>query len=166
MAGDSVAETKPEEPTGELLVFDNEDEDSAKRLPATKKNISKLKKEQVPFSRIPSNQAIDAKFSSNKYVPYDYANRAYQDLSVTKGKGFTKEKNKKKRGTLAPIKQPEKAGWQRKLEKEYGWALSPSPGTEDIGDVFNDNLLGFKEDTFAFMSGCGFNPMSGSFGGF
>jgi len=31
-------------------------------------------------------------------VPYDYAERAHQDLIVTKGKGFTKEKNKKKRG--------------------------------------------------------------------
>jgi hypothetical protein len=31
-------------------------------------------------------------------VSYDYADKAHQDLIVTKGKGFTKEKNKKKRG--------------------------------------------------------------------
>jgi len=57
-----------------------------------------MKKEQIPFSRIPADTKIDPKFGSNKYVSYDYAERAYQDLSVTKGKGFTKEKNKKKRG--------------------------------------------------------------------
>ena len=37
--------------------------------------------------------------ASNAYRSYDYADRAHQDLSVTKGKGFTKEKNKKKRGS-------------------------------------------------------------------
>ncbi|EDN06980.1 hypothetical protein I7I51_05719 [Histoplasma capsulatum] len=36
---------------------------------------------------------------SNAYIPYAYAERAYKDLSVTRGKGFTKEKNKKKRGS-------------------------------------------------------------------
>ncbi|KAG5294623.1 hypothetical protein I7I48_11206 [Histoplasma ohiense] len=36
---------------------------------------------------------------SNAYIPYSYAERAYKDLSVTRGKGFTKEKNKKKRGS-------------------------------------------------------------------
>ena len=36
---------------------------------------------------------------SNQYQSYSYADRAYHDLSVTRGKGFTKEKNKKKRGS-------------------------------------------------------------------
>jgi hypothetical protein len=36
---------------------------------------------------------------SNAYVPYAYAEKAWKDLSVTRGKGFTKEKNKKKRGS-------------------------------------------------------------------
>jgi hypothetical protein len=36
---------------------------------------------------------------SNQYKSYAYAERAYQDLSVTRGKDFTKEKNKKKRGS-------------------------------------------------------------------
>ncbi|KAF2197887.1 hypothetical protein GQ43DRAFT_379948, partial [Delitschia confertaspora ATCC 74209] len=53
----------------------------------------------VPFSRIPADIKVDPKFSSNAYVSYDYADRAHADLIVTRGKGFTKEKNKKKRGS-------------------------------------------------------------------
>ncbi|KAL8769082.1 MAG: hypothetical protein Q9209_004868 [Squamulea sp. 1 TL-2023] len=53
----------------------------------------------VSFTRIPSDTLIPASLASNAYQPYDYAERAHQDLSVTKGKGFTKEKNKKKRGS-------------------------------------------------------------------
>jgi hypothetical protein len=56
-------------------------------------------KANTPFSRIPQDVKVDPKFASNAYVPYDYAERAHQDLSVAKGKGFTKEKNKKKRGS-------------------------------------------------------------------
>lgn len=52
----------------------------------------------TPFSRISSDQFVDPRFASNAYVSYDYADKAHQDLIVTKGKGFTKEKNKKKRG--------------------------------------------------------------------
>jgi SRP40, C-terminal domain len=36
---------------------------------------------------------------SNIYIPYEFAQRAHNDLSITRGKGFTKEKNKKKRGS-------------------------------------------------------------------
>ncbi|KAK5747523.1 jun-like transcription factor [Elasticomyces elasticus] len=68
------------------------------RLPATEENVKKMKKGNVPFSRVPKDTVVDEKFKSNEYVSYEYADRAYQDLSVTKGKGFTKEKNKKKRG--------------------------------------------------------------------
>lgn len=57
------------------------------------------KKQNVPFSRISTDQYVDPKFASNAYVPYDYAEKAHRDLIVTKGKGFTKEKNKKKRGS-------------------------------------------------------------------
>lgn len=46
-----------------------------------------------------SGKANEGSYLSNKYIPYAYADRAYQDLSVTRGKGFTKEKNKKKRGS-------------------------------------------------------------------
>ncbi|PQE10031.1 hypothetical protein CJF31_00003939 [Rutstroemia sp. NJR-2017a BVV2] len=57
------------------------------------------KKNNVPFSRIPKDIKVDPRLASNAYVPYDYAEKAHQDLIVTKGKGFTKEKNKKKRGS-------------------------------------------------------------------
>jgi hypothetical protein len=56
------------------------------------------KKQNVPFSRISADQYVDPRLASNAYVPYDYAEKAHRDLIVTKGKGFTKEKNKKKRG--------------------------------------------------------------------
>lgn len=52
-----------------------------------------------PFSRVPADLPVDERLQSNKYVPYDYAERAHKDLIVTKGKSFTKEKNKKKRGS-------------------------------------------------------------------
>jgi hypothetical protein len=61
-------------------------------------NTKGPKKTNVPFSRVPPDTKVDPKLASNAYVPYDYAEKAHQDLSVTKGKGFTKEKNKKKRG--------------------------------------------------------------------
>lgn len=67
-------------------------------IPATQENVKRLKKDNIPFSRIPTDIKVEERFASNKYVPYDYANKAHQDLIVTKGKGFTKEKNKKKKG--------------------------------------------------------------------
>lgn len=51
------------------------------------------------FSRIPEDIKVDERLASNAYMPYDYAQKAHEDLIVTKGKGFTKEKNKKKRGS-------------------------------------------------------------------
>ncbi|KAH7065412.1 SRP40, C-terminal domain-containing protein [Macrophomina phaseolina] len=59
----------------------------------------RAKKTNEPFSRIPKDIKVDPKFASNAYVPYDYAQRAHEKLIVTKGKGFTKEKNKGKRGS-------------------------------------------------------------------
>ena len=64
-----------------------------------KKERKEQKKQNTPFSRIPTDTAVDPRVASNAYVPYDYAERAHRDLVVTKGKGFTKEKNKKKRGS-------------------------------------------------------------------
>lgn len=73
--------------------------DRLRHMPASKKEVATAeKKKHVPFSRIPQDQKVDPRFASNEYVSYDYADRAYRDLVVTKGKGFTKEKNKKKRG--------------------------------------------------------------------
>ena len=62
-----------------------------------KANLNKGKS-NIPFSRVSADQRIDPKFASNKYISYDYADKAHRDLVVTKGKNFTKEKNKKKRG--------------------------------------------------------------------
>lgn len=54
-----------------------------------------------PFSRVPKNIKVDDKFLSNKFEDnaHGWGARAHDDLIVTKGKGFTKEKNKKKRGS-------------------------------------------------------------------
>ncbi|KIW14324.1 hypothetical protein PV08_07106 [Exophiala spinifera] len=52
----------------------------------------------TPLAQL-SAQATGDSYLSNAYQSYDYADRAYKDLSVTRGKGFTKEKNKKKRGS-------------------------------------------------------------------
>ena len=70
-----------------------------KRSQTPKASTEVPKKINTPFKRVPLDIKIDVRLASNKYVPYDYADRAHQDLSVTKGKGFTKEKNKKKRGS-------------------------------------------------------------------
>jgi hypothetical protein len=84
----------------------------ARTSPDTKPTSTKIKSEPITdskqkpekpnserFRRVPDNQPVDPKFSSNAYQSYNYADKAYKDLSVTKGKGFTKEKNKKKRGS-------------------------------------------------------------------
>ena len=73
--------------------------DESEDAPVSKKQAAEQqKKTNTPFERVPKNTPVDSRFT-NKYKSYDYADRAYQDLSVTKGKGFTKEKNKKKRGS-------------------------------------------------------------------
>ena len=56
-------------------------------------------KVNIPFSRIPQNIKVEGRFASNAYIPNDYAQKAHEDLIITKGKSFTKEKNKKKRGS-------------------------------------------------------------------
>ncbi|KAJ2997268.1 hypothetical protein NUW58_g703 [Xylaria curta] len=63
-------------------------------------NGSNAKKTQnQPFSRISKDVVVDPRLSSNAYVTHGYGEQAHRDLIVTKGKGFTKEKNKKKRGS-------------------------------------------------------------------
>lgn len=51
-----------------------------------------------PFSRIKKDVYVDPNLTSNAYIEDGYGQRAHEDLIVTRGKGFTKEKNKKKRG--------------------------------------------------------------------
>ncbi|EHK44736.1 hypothetical protein TRIATDRAFT_256968 [Trichoderma atroviride IMI 206040] len=69
-------------------------------LPPNPYDLKKEKKKNEPFSRIDKNIKVDPKFASNEYVSISYSQRAHEDLIVTKGKGFTKEKNKKKRGNF------------------------------------------------------------------
>ncbi|KAK4697510.1 hypothetical protein P7C71_g573, partial [Lecanoromycetidae sp. Uapishka_2] len=66
--------------------------------PMTPAASKQQKKQNTPFQRVPKDTPVDPRMS-NAYKSYDYAEKAHQDLSVTKGKGFTKEKNKKKRGS-------------------------------------------------------------------
>ncbi|KAG1754302.1 SRP40, C-terminal domain-containing protein [Suillus lakei] len=56
------------------------------------------------FSRIkpqiiPPEQLLDNGYEAKGGISNDYGNRAHQDLIVTRGAGFRKEKNKKKRGS-------------------------------------------------------------------
>lgn len=56
------------------------------------------------FSRIkpqivPAEQLLDNGYEAKGGITNDYGNRAHQDLIVTRGAGFRKEKNKKKRGS-------------------------------------------------------------------
>lgn len=57
--------------------------------------------QNVPFSRVPRDIAVEDKFRSNRFEDnaHGWGAKAHEDLIVTKGKGFTKEKNKKKRGS-------------------------------------------------------------------
>ena len=75
--------------------------ESSDNAPATKTPAKKEKKHTgaklTPLAEL-SAKGIEGHVS-NQYQSYDYADKAYQDLSVTRGKGFTKEKNKKKRGS-------------------------------------------------------------------
>lgn len=54
-----------------------------------------------PFSRVNRNLEVEDKFKSNRFTDnaHGWGQKAHEDLIVTKGKGFTKEKNKKKRGS-------------------------------------------------------------------
>ncbi|KAJ1989671.1 jun-like transcription factor [Coemansia spiralis] len=62
----------------------------------------------TPFCRIKPEEVIyaDDRLKDNKYtskggVSNDFGYKAHMDLIVTRGKGFTKEKNKKKRGSYS-----------------------------------------------------------------
>ena len=61
--------------------------------------IKQLRKDSSPFSRIPKDIKVDKRFAANLYMPNAANEQMYHDLRLTKGKGFTKEKNKKKRGS-------------------------------------------------------------------
>jgi SRP40, C-terminal domain len=81
---------------------DSNSESPSKSSP--KKSVAEKTKKKhegakpTPLAALSASVTEDS-YISNKYQNYDYAERAYKDLSVTRGKGFTKEKNKKKRGS-------------------------------------------------------------------
>ncbi|KAJ1827454.1 Maintenance of ploidy protein mob2, partial [Coemansia sp. RSA 2703] len=63
---------------------------------------------KVPFCRIRPEDVVyaDERLKDNRYmakggVENDFGYKAHRDLIVTRGKGFTKEKNKKKRGSYS-----------------------------------------------------------------
>lgn len=80
------------------------------RVSVKNRNIQKNGNSKPPrnvnerFSRIkpqiiPSEQLLDNGYEAKGGITNDYGNRAHQDLIVTRGAGFRKEKNKKKRGS-------------------------------------------------------------------
>lgn len=93
---DSNSEPAPPPPNSTILAK-RKRSDSPEASKSSKKQ--QHHKDRTPFQRVPKDTLVDPKLASNAYQSYDYADRAHQDLSVTKGKGFTKEKNKKKRGS-------------------------------------------------------------------
>ncbi|MCJ1278584.1 hypothetical protein MMC21_006401 [Puttea exsequens] len=102
---DDVDFSKPPAPTPlNTTANQRPSSDSSETLQASSvqksplKQSNELKKQNTPFQRVPRDTLVDPKMS-NKYKPYEYANKAHADLSVVRGKGFTKEKNKKKRGS-------------------------------------------------------------------
>jgi hypothetical protein len=72
---------------------------SLQSVPSTNATKPFQKKTNEPFSRVPKDVKVDKKLVSNAYVPYDYAQKAHEDLIITRGKGFKKEKDRKKRGS-------------------------------------------------------------------
>ena len=62
------------------------------------------KKQNNPFTRVDVSKVVYSNegVKNNLYLAHDggYAQKAHEDLIVTRGKGFTKEKNKKKRGSF------------------------------------------------------------------
>lgn len=64
---------------------------------ATIDAVNRVKKPRnTPFKRVPSDTEVDPKLASNAYRGHDYGDEAHKVLSVTRGKDFTKAKNKKK----------------------------------------------------------------------
>ena len=48
---------------------------------------------------MPVDQAVGERFAAADFAGGEYAQRALQDLGATKGRSFTREKGKKKRGS-------------------------------------------------------------------
>ena len=91
---------------GDKLISDaspegDDDQSTSAPIPSGQQGPVKRKHvgaKQTPLAELSAKATADSHIS-NAYRSYDYAEKAYKDLSVTRGKGFTKEKNKKKRGS-------------------------------------------------------------------
>ncbi|KAH9821076.1 SRP40, C-terminal domain-containing protein [Melampsora americana] len=76
-------------------------------LSNVKQNLrqSKQKKSNTPFRRVKAEEIqLDQRVADNSFLAKggaegSYGHKAHMDLIVTRGKAFTKEKNKKKRGS-------------------------------------------------------------------
>ena len=58
-----------------------------------------MRRQNEPFSRIKKTVQVDSRFHG-EWVQNDYDQQIYNDLAVVKGNGFTKQKNKMKRGSF------------------------------------------------------------------
>ncbi|PFH54138.1 hypothetical protein AMATHDRAFT_135452, partial [Amanita thiersii Skay4041] len=54
---------------------------------------------RIDPSKISNSAVVDNRYEAKAGPANDYGQRAHKDLSVTRGSGFRKEKNKKKRGS-------------------------------------------------------------------
>ena len=63
------------------------------------RNNGNAKQTTEPFSRVRKDVKVDPRLASNAFAGHEWGQKAHEDLIVTKGKGFTKEKNKKKKGS-------------------------------------------------------------------
>jgi hypothetical protein len=64
-----------------------------------KKDPAEKKQPNAPFSRISKDIEVDPRLASNAFAGHEWGQKAHEDLIVTRGKAFTKEKNKKKKGS-------------------------------------------------------------------
>lgn len=83
-----------------------EEQNTPQTSKITTKNQEEISRETERFKRVREEEVefIDERLKDNSYLAKPaalntYGFKAYQDLSVTKGKGFLKAKNKKKRGS-------------------------------------------------------------------
>lgn len=101
--GDSKKPSASVSPTSDTSSVTSSDSSGSEAETKPKVQLPKQKKKHegarpTPLAALSQDGPNDAHID-NKYQSYEYADRAYKDLSVTRGKGFTKEKNKKKRGS-------------------------------------------------------------------
>jgi hypothetical protein len=88
------------------LEEDANDSTTASTATTPTKSAKQSAEKPVPFKRVRAEEVefLDNRLRDNSFMGKSgggdtYGMKAHQDLIVTRGKGFTKEKNKKKRGS-------------------------------------------------------------------